>query len=114
MDEIIPQLPSDSRLLLQPDFLGAVTSNTGNWFSRALDENQTFAWVPQAPVRIYFGRADVSVPEASARALFDFAKPRGGVVSLHDMGEVDHATTAAMAYAPSLAWFDVLSEGQTP
>jgi len=112
LEEIVRLLPSDARLLFQPDFLRSLQANGDNWLTRALDENETFAWVPRAPIRIVFGEADKNVPAASSRALYDYASRRGGAVSLHDMGAADHMTTAALSYAPTLAWFDTLTGGE--
>lgn len=108
-DEIGRALPGDARRLFRPAFLRALESREGNWFTRALDENQTWAWVPQAPLRIVVGEADRDVPPASSRALYDYAKARGGAVELRSMGAVDHMTAAAMSYAPTLEWFEGLS-----
>jgi pimeloyl-ACP methyl ester carboxylesterase len=108
LGEIAQQLPPDARLLFQPLFLRALQSNTDTWFTRALDENETYTWIPRAPIWIVYGDADTDVPSASSRALYDYAAPRGGAVTLHPMGPVDHMTAAALSYAPALAWFDAL------
>ncbi|MBK8543192.1 MAG: hypothetical protein IPL62_06250 [Caulobacteraceae bacterium] len=108
--KIISLLPSDARLLFQPDFLRSLQANGDNWLTRALDENETFAWVPRAPIRIVYGDADINVSPMSSRALYDYAHPRGGAVTLHDMGATDHMATAAVSYAPTLAWFDNLTD----
>ncbi len=113
VETIIPQLPSDARLLFQPAFLRALQANRSNWFTRALDDNQTWKWVPRAPLRIVYGDADIDVPAASSKALYDYAAPRGGAVTLHSMGRTDHAETAAKSYAPTVAWFDALAAGET-
>lgn len=110
LEEIISLLPSDARLLFQPDFLRSLQANEDNWLTRALDENETFAWVPRAPIRIVYGEADTNVPAMSSRALYDYAHPRGGAVTLHNMGATDHMTTAALSYAPTLVWFDDLTD----
>lgn len=106
--EIAEQLPGDARSLFRPDALSALLADKDTWFTRALDENETFAWIPRAPLRIVYGDADMDVPAASSRALHDFAAPKGGAVTLHPMGPVDHMATGARAYAPTLAWFDTL------
>ncbi|QQP97397.1 alpha/beta hydrolase family protein [Lysobacter enzymogenes] len=107
-DRIGAALPADARALLRPEFLRSLRAGRESWFTRALDENQTFAWTPVAPFRIHYGEADRDVPPRSAQALFDYAKARGGNVSLHSMGAVDHSDSAALSYAPALAWFEQL------
>lgn len=106
---IAAALPTDARALLRPDFLHALRADRETWFTRALDENQTFAWTPVAPFRIYYGEADSDVPPQSAHAFFDYAKARGGKVTLHSLGAVDHSDSAALTYAQALAWFEQLS-----
>ena len=114
LGEIVTQLPPDARLLFRPEFLRALQTDQDNWFTRALDENETFAWVPCAPVRVVYGEADADVPMGSSRALYDFAVARGGAVTLQSMGPVDHMTAAALSYAPTLAWFETLVATRRP
>lgn len=109
IEQIISQLPSDARALFQAEFLRELQGNEDNWFTHALDDNETYAWVPRAPIRIVYGVADTDVPAASSRALYEYAKPRGGAVTLHGMGATDHMATAAQSYAPSLTWFDAIT-----
>ncbi|MCC7052671.1 MAG: hypothetical protein IT355_05350 [Gemmatimonadaceae bacterium] len=109
MDEIAPVLPEDVRALFTPAFLRQVDGREAGWFTRALDENSLDAWVPRAPLRFYNGEADTDVSRADAKRLHDFAKPRGGAVSLHSLGRVAHQESSGRMYAPVLAWFDSLS-----
>ncbi len=106
LEFIAQHLPPDARLLFRPDFLRDLQKNKDNWFTRALDENETYAWTPRAPLSIVFGDADINVPASASRALHDYATPRGGAVTLHPMGPADHMATAAMSYGTTLAWFD--------
>lgn len=108
-EQVVPALPTDARRLFRPQFLRAFEAGDDTWFARALDENQTYAWTPAAPFRIYYGEADTDVLPESARAFYDYAKPRGGNLSLHPLGAVDHWNSAALSYAPTLAWFEELS-----
>lgn len=108
--EISSALPDNPADIFQPQFLAAIQSAKGNWFTKAMDENETYRWIPKAPFRLYFGEDDVDVTPASSRALFDYAKQKGGNVSLHSLGAVDHQESAALSYAPALKWFDALSQ----
>lgn len=110
--KIITALPSDARNLFRADFLSALESRQGNWFTAAMDENETFAWVPRAPFRLYFGDSDLDVSPESSKIFYNHAKSRGGNVSLHSLGPVDHQTSSAMTFAPALAWFDALSHSR--
>lgn len=102
-------LPATTSQLLMPDVYHAITTNADHWFTRKLDENETYAWVPVAPVRIFVGEADANVAPSMSRALYDYAAPRGGAVTVHSFGDVDHMGAISLSYAPALAWFDTLA-----
>lgn len=105
-EEIVGQLPSDTRRLFRPEALAALRAGTG-WFVRALRENQTADWTPRAPLRIVIGEADEDVPPMSSQALLG----HGGAVSLQSIPGADHMGAAAQSYAPALNWFESLSGG---
>lgn len=108
-EQLAPVLPEDARRLFRPEFLHALQADQDNWLTRALDENRTDHWAPVAPFRIYYGDDDSDVLPQSAKTFYAYAKAHGGNVSLHALGAVDHWNSAALTYAPALAWFDALS-----
>lgn len=108
-EEIASELPDDARKLFRPAFLQSLQNNPDNWFARALAQNETFAWAPTAPFRIYFGTQDTNVRSDASMRFHTEATARGGNVSLHNLGPVDHQASAAMTYAPALDWFNELS-----
>lgn len=109
VEQIAEGLPADARSLFRPEVLADLNAGRETWFTRALEENDTDAWVPEAPLWIVYGDADTNVPPVSSRALYNYAEPRDGAVTLHPMGPVDHMTTAERAYAPALQWFEDLA-----
>lgn len=96
--------------MFQPKFLNAMRTNGNNWFTTGMDRNETYRWVPVAPIRLYTGEQDVDVTPLASKAFFDYAKPRGGNISLHSLGPVDHQTSISLTYDPALKWFDELSK----
>lgn len=110
--EIGGALPDDPADMFQPQFLAAMRTGGDNWFTTALSSNETYAWAPVAPMRLYFGEDDVDVPPAASRAFFDFATRRGGNISLHPLAHADHQTSASLTYAPALRWFNELAMGR--
>lgn len=108
--EIAANLPDDPRKLFRPEFLATIRANQDNWFTKALDDNETYAWVPVAPMRLYFGDADKDVTPEASKHFYNYAKPRGGNISMHSIGAVDHMTSASMTQAEALAWFDKLGK----
>lgn len=49
------------RDVMQPAIIDAWVHDPDSPISRALASNQTYLWAPQAPMRLYYGTADVSV-----------------------------------------------------
>jgi Serine aminopeptidase, S33 len=107
--EIGAALPDDPAAMFRPNFLRAMRTRGDNWFTQALALNETYAWAPVAPFRIYFGDRDVDVPPAASRAFFAYARAHRGNVTLHSLAGADHQASGAMAYAPVLAWFDAMT-----
>lgn len=108
LNDIVAGLGSDARSMFQPVFLRELERRETNWFTRALDENSAYAWVPRAPMRLYFGEDDHNVSPADSRALQAYAEARGGAVTLHSLGSVGHQESLTRAYPPALRWFDSL------
>jgi hypothetical protein len=98
-------LPKSPPELLQPRFLQQLRGNEDSWFTKALDENETYAWAPKAPFRIYFGEQDTDVSIESSRLFYEYAKSHGGNISLTSLGAVDHQEAGSKAYAPAFQWF---------
>lgn len=109
MEDIAPLLPDTPAALFTPRFLRQVTGQSRGWFTRALDENSLDAWVPRAPLRLYNGAADATVSPRDAARLHEYAARRGGMVSLHSLGDVEHQESSRRMYAPVRAWFDSLT-----
>lgn len=105
MMQIGGALPARIEDMFQPEFLAAMQTNGNNWFTKALDRNETYRWRPVAPFRLYYGEADIDVTPAASAAFFNYAKPRGGNISTHSLGPVDHQNSISMTYAPALKWF---------
>jgi pimeloyl-ACP methyl ester carboxylesterase len=108
--EIAEAAPANPQDLFQPDFLKALQTGDANWFTNGLEQNETYRWTPRAPFRLYTGEDDIDVTPASSRAFYDYAKPRGGNISLHSLGAVDHMASISLAYAPALKWFEELAD----
>jgi pimeloyl-ACP methyl ester carboxylesterase len=107
--EIGAALPAKAENMFQPEFLKAMRTNGDNWFTKGLDRNETYRWVPRAPFRIYTGEQDVDVTPEASKAFLDYAKPRGGKISYHSLGAVDHQASISLTFAPALKWFDELA-----
>lgn len=102
-------LPSKAEDMFQAKFLDDMRTNGDNWFTKGLDRNETYRWTPVAPIRLYTGENDNDVSPLSSRAFFDYAKRRGGNISLHSLGPVDHMASISLTMAPALNWFEELA-----
>lgn len=102
-------LPAKPEDMFQPAFLKAMRTNGDNWFTKGLDLNETYRWVPIAPFRLYTGENDIDVTPLSSRAFFNYAKRRGGNISYNSLGAVDHMASISLTMAAALTWFDELA-----
>lgn len=109
VDQVIAALPREPRELFTPTFLSQYTSGTGNWFLRALAENQVDEWAPVDPVRLYYGTADVDVTPQAALVAAAHMQALHGQVQAISVGHYDHDGSLYQAMSPIRAWFDSLS-----
>ncbi|MFM2411524.1 MAG: hypothetical protein RL481_2352 [Pseudomonadota bacterium] len=107
--EIAAAAPAKPEDLFQPGFLKAMRTGGDNWFTKGLDKNETYRWAPRAPFRLYTGEDDIDVSPESSRAFYNYAKARGGNISLHLLGPVDHMASIALTFASALTWFEELA-----
>jgi pimeloyl-ACP methyl ester carboxylesterase len=107
-------LPRDPRALFTADFLAAHDAGERTWLHRALGDNETVAWAPRAPLRVYVGRADETVTPRDAELAVAEMQRRGGRVELLDVGPLDHRDAALAAVPLIRRWFDDLLAAGTP
>jgi hypothetical protein len=107
-DEIAAALPP-VQSLFRPEFVAAVAAGTSR-FTWQLRQNDTDLIAPQAPVRLYYGDADVDVPPGNA-LVAEFAMRSVGVqVTAVDLGAaVDHPLSEQLGLPAVRAWFDELA-----
>lgn len=106
--QIMAELPEDPRAMFDPALLQAFDHDRPHWFLDALAANSPTGLTPRAPVRLYYGSADLDVvPEeslAAARAL----RSRGADARAIDVGPVGHDPSMLAAAPLILAWLDEL------
>lgn len=105
-DEIDAGLPDTMHALLTPELLEDIAADRDNWFTLALEENQTWAWVPETELRIYYGEEDGDVSPEDALGAFAYMHAEGGAVRLVNTGPLDHDGTAFASLPQAKAWFD--------
>jgi Secretory lipase len=95
--------------IFRADFLRAIQENRSNWFTEALDANSVNAWVPRTPIRLYNGTKDNAVSPEDATGFYEYSRARGGAVTRHSLGDIEHLESVAHAFPLTLRWFDSLS-----
>ncbi len=109
-DAQLATLPSTPRDLLVPSFLGRISLDTTDLFWQALVDNDTYDWAPKAPLRLYYGGADIDVPPQNALTAQGIMRARGatavaavsvGATLTHGSAVVP-ATIAAKRFLDSL------------
>lgn len=107
-DEIANALPAP-RVLFRPEFLRAVSEGT-DAFAWQLRQNDTLLIAPRAPVRLYYGDADVDVLPRNAQIAALAMTSVGVHVTAVDLGaDVDHPLSEQLGLPAVRGWFDQLA-----
>src|SRR5262245_50276835 len=102
--------PMTLEKLLQPVFLKEMVTNDHYPLRLVLRKNETYDWVPVAPVRFYFGNLDTTVDPQNAKFAFDHMKNLGARVSLVSLGDVEHQASALLGFVSADQWFASMME----
>ncbi|MCC7375558.1 MAG: alpha/beta fold hydrolase [Verrucomicrobiales bacterium] len=110
--ELAQATPSDSFAILRPDFQADFRTNAANPFRQALRENNTYAWSPKAPVKMFHCRGDRDVDFANAEiAQASFVEQGACCTSVVDPGapeRLDHPGCYLPSLKGTLEWFESL------
>ncbi|MBV8632837.1 MAG: alpha/beta fold hydrolase [Silvibacterium sp.] len=111
LEQIAQTLPPPGALF-RPEFLDS-TLQTRNAFANQLKENNTTGITPRAPVRLYYGEADVDVFPQNTLLAASAMKSAGVQVDVIDLGPgVDHPASAQLGLPAARAWFDLVAEDE--
>jgi len=86
----------------------AFDTSRPHWLLDALAGNETSHFTPRAPVRLYYGSADVDVIPREALATAAAMKARGADIEAIDVGPLGHDPSALAAAPRALAWLESL------
>ncbi|MBN2414374.1 hypothetical protein JXO52_00955 [bacterium] len=104
--EIQDFLPSRLDSLFTVSFLDLVQDSSDSYIRRALEENTLIYWSPAAPIRLYHGMADATVPyENSLEAYRELSTRSSSGVDLISFPGLDHGDAALPAITMAFAWF---------
>jgi hypothetical protein len=107
-DEVMAALPADPREMFVPEFLEALDGKGRHWLLDAIAQNNVDGWTPKAPVRLYYGSADLDVPPREASLGAERFRARGADVVAVDVGPVGHEPTLLLAAPMMLDWLEAL------
>jgi pimeloyl-ACP methyl ester carboxylesterase len=111
-EEIRAALPADPRALFRSDALAALDSKGGHWLADALAANDIGDWALKAPVRFYYGEADIHEPPADPKEAARRLAARGSDTAAISVGAADHGRVTALAAPQILAWLDMLASAK--
>ncbi len=108
-DEVLSLLPRSPSEFLSQDFLRTITRQKSTAFNNALKENDLYDWTPRAPVRMYYGTADLDVPGENATFTRDRMRARGASqVDVVNVGPLSHSQAFFPSIMAGMRWFATL------
>lgn len=103
------RLPVEIDQLLRKDFMEAYHAGHTPWLLEALQENSLLDWGPSAPVRLYHGDRDHTVPFWNAvKARDELCRHGGEDVGLVVIAGGNHDSSVIPSFTGALHWFDSL------
>jgi hypothetical protein len=102
-DANLPKKLSD---LFLDDFYSDLKNDKTNWFTSALDENETYKWKPKSKVRFYYGMDDTDVSPQESIQAHEYMKKLGGNVEIENVGPFDHNGSLLQALPFIQTWFN--------
>ncbi|MEX0847305.1 MAG: hypothetical protein WD023_05945 [Ilumatobacteraceae bacterium] len=109
-DDIASRLPPTPRPMFREGWVDGYLAGGVSWFRRALEENEAVGWAPCAPLRLFYGRADVDVSPDDALLGAEEMRRRGGNVEVVEVGEFDHGSVVYEAVPLVQEWFSQIRD----
>ncbi len=107
--EINNRLPVQIDSLLRGDFTAAYEAGGTPWLTEVLQANSLLDWVPAAPVRLYHGDRDMTVPYWNAvKAKEELLRLGGKEVTLVTIEGGNHDSSVTPSFIGAVHWFDSL------
>jgi hypothetical protein len=105
-DFLVANLPLKVSDLFLADFYTELKNDKTNWFTSALEENETYLWKPKNKVRFYYGLTDEDVSPQESIQAHDYMKKIGGNVEIENVGPFDHNASLLQALPLIQTWFN--------
>jgi acetyl esterase/lipase len=97
---------STPRALFNAEFLEAYDADKPHWFLSAIEDNQAYDWKPVAPVRMFYGEADLDVLPRDSLHAAEHMTGLGGDVRAVSVGSYDHVQSVYHAIPKVRTWLD--------
>ncbi len=105
---IIDGLPTDPRAMFNDAFLSAYDNGKYHWFIQAFSGANLVDLNPRAPLRLFYGSADVDVSPQDSITAAAAMRAKGADVLSVDVGPVEHNPSMLAAAPMILAWMQEL------
>ncbi|MBI1321370.1 MAG: hypothetical protein GC168_20795 [Candidatus Hydrogenedens sp.] len=105
-EDLAAGLPAAPRDLFTSEFLAAYESGAPHWFTRAFTDNSLPPARLRAPVRFYYGDADVDVLPEEALRMAAAMQGLGSDAKAVSVGAYEHDPSALRAIPAALKWFE--------
>ncbi len=105
-DDIMSNLPDTVQELYVAEMIDDIVAGRDNWFTLALEENETYRWVPETELRLYYGERDRDVSPDDAEGAFNYYASQGGNARLVNVGRYGHSKTALIGVPHAQDWFN--------
>lgn len=108
VDAVMPQVP---KLIMKQVQIDSFENDSQHFFRLALRENDTYNWVPNSRVRMYYCSGDHHVTYQNAVAAYNhFVQAgAGALVDTINVGGFEHQACAQFAILNAVLWFDSLA-----
>jgi pimeloyl-ACP methyl ester carboxylesterase len=92
--------------ILNPVFVNGINTATDQGFLSALADNDVFDWKPIAPLRLYHGTADITIPYFNSLDAYNAMVARGAThVELVTLPRLDHSNALEPYVLGSVEFF---------
>lgn len=110
-EEIAGRLPPSPLSMFREHWVHGFRTGQASWFMEALQQNEAVRWAPKAPLRLYYGDADVDVHPNDAVLGAETMRGHGGNVEVIAVGDFDHASVVFHAIPLVQEWFAHVAYG---
>lgn len=108
LNDTIPNIPKQ---VIKADVLAAFASDPNHIIRELLEQNDTYRFIPQAPLRMYYCTEDEQVTYQNTLNALDWFEANGATnVSAENRGEWSHNDCVLPSLLYAKVWFDSLKE----